>query len=133
MEVLYPLTVTFTKQNTIMRKAKLIVREIYQGKQNVKMSLRRCLINTATTAYTITYDTFGNMVPVSAGGNVLSTYIIAFAVLLDCSPSSDMHSSFNQLKYIIGNYISITQFICFNMGSAGIDILRDTKKRISVW
>ena len=26
-------------------------------------------INTATTAYTITYDTFGNMVPVSAVGN----------------------------------------------------------------
>jgi len=31
-------------------------------------------INTATTAYTITYDTFGNMVSVSAGGNVLATY-----------------------------------------------------------
>ncbi len=30
-------------------------------------------INTATTAYTITYDTFGNMVSVSAGGNVLAT------------------------------------------------------------
>ena len=90
-------------------------------------------INTATTAYTITYDTFGNMVSVSAGGNVLATYIIAFAVLLDCSPSSDMHSSFNQFENIIGNYISITQFIYFNMGSAGIDILCDTKERISVW
>ena len=31
-------------------------------------------INTATTAYTIAYDTFGNMVSVSAGGNVLATY-----------------------------------------------------------
>ncbi len=31
-------------------------------------------INTATTAYTISYDTFGNMVSVSAGGNVLATY-----------------------------------------------------------
>ncbi len=31
-------------------------------------------INTATTAYTITYDIFGNMVSVSAGGNVLATY-----------------------------------------------------------
>ena len=31
-------------------------------------------INTATTAYTITYDAFGNMVSVSAGGNVLATY-----------------------------------------------------------
>ena len=30
-------------------------------------------INTATTAYTIAYDTFGNMVSVSAGGNVLAT------------------------------------------------------------
>lgn len=34
-------------------------------------------INTATTAYTITYDTFGNMVSVSAGGNVLATYTYA--------------------------------------------------------
>ena len=90
-------------------------------------------INTATTAYTITYDTFGNMVSVSAGGNVLATYIIAFAVLLDCYPSSDIHSSFNQFEYIIGNHISITQFIYFNMGSSCIDILCDTKKRISVW
>ncbi|MBQ3598908.1 MAG: RHS repeat protein [Clostridia bacterium] len=31
-------------------------------------------INTATTAYTITYDAFGNMVSVSAGSNVLATY-----------------------------------------------------------
>lgn len=116
-----------------MRKFKLIVRKTHQGKQNVKMSTRRCLINTATTAYTITYDTFGNMVSVSAGGNVLATYIIAFAVLLDCSPSSDMHSSFNQFEHIIGNYISITQFIYFYMRSTCIDILCDTKKRISVW
>ena len=34
-------------------------------------------INTATTAYTITYDTFGNMVSVSAGSNVLATYTYA--------------------------------------------------------
>ena len=34
-------------------------------------------INTATTAYTITYDAFGNMVSVSAGGNVLATYTYA--------------------------------------------------------
>ena len=31
-------------------------------------------INTATTAYTVAYDDFGNMVSVSAGGNVLATY-----------------------------------------------------------